>query len=202
MHNLRKTMKKTMMMVLTATMLGIGSVASASTDYSHYSDTELGGLRAKIQKAPIEDQISYRHEWHKRLADIGPDKGEHSLRSPEGKGHHWRMNRLQEKLGLNDSQVVKLKEIREKQFSLVVADRKELVSLNRELQGESLKVSPDKNKIDELSDKIGKKHALLARLKSKHLSELASILTPAQRDKLQSISDAREQRGHFGRKFE
>ena len=66
-------MKKRIMMVLTAAMLGIGNVASAATDYSHYSDTQLGGLRAKIQKAPIEDKIAYRHEWHKRLAEIGPD---------------------------------------------------------------------------------------------------------------------------------
>ena len=191
-----------MIMMLTATMLGIGSVASATTDYSHYSDKELGGLRAKIQKAPIEDQISYRHEWQKRLAEIGASKGEHSLRPSEGEGCHFRLNRWKERLGLNDSQIAKLKELREKQFSLVVAERKELVSLNRELHEESFKASPDKNKIDELSDKIGTKHAALARLKSSLLSEFASILTPAQRDKIQTIRDARELRGHHGRKFE
>jgi Spy/CpxP family protein refolding chaperone len=195
-------MKKTMMMALTVTMLGIGSVASASTDYSHYSDTELGGLRAKIQKAPLEEQISYRHEWHKRLAELGPDKGQRSWGSPEGERCHRRGNRLQEKLGLNDSQRTKLKEIREKQFSFVVAERKELLSLNRELHAESFKESPDKNKIDELSDKIGKKHASLARLKSRHLSELASLLTPAQRNKIQALRDARELRGHYGRNFQ
>ncbi|MEI7708511.1 MAG: periplasmic heavy metal sensor [Chlorobium sp.] len=197
-------MKKTMMMVLTATMLGIGSIASAATDYSRYSDTQLGGLRAKIQKASSEEQIAYRHEWHKRLAELGPDKGEYSFRSSEGdrKGRHGGINRWKEKLGLNESQSAKLKELREKQFSLVVAERKELVSLNRQLHDESFKESPDKNKIDELSEKIGKKHAALARLKSSHLSELASILTPAQRDKMQTIRDARELRGHYGRRLE
>ncbi len=194
-------MKKSMMMVLTATMLGIGSVASASTDYSHYSDQELGGLRTKIQRAPVEDQISYRHEWHKRLAELVPDKGEHSLRSSEKEGDHWRMNRWQERLGLNNSQTANIKELREKQFRLVVTERKELVALNRELRTESFKANPDKNKIDELSDRIGKKHASFARLKSSHLSELASILTPAQRDKMQTIIDARELQGHYGRKF-
>ena len=189
-------------MMLTATMLGIGGVASAATDYSHYSDTQLGGLRVKIQKASNEEQIAYRHEWHKRLAELGPGKGEHSFRPTEGEGRHSRINRWKERLGLNDSQIAKLKELREKQFSLVVAERKELVSLNRELQNESFKGSPDKNIIDELSDKIGKKHAELARLKSNHLSELSSILTPAQRDKMQTLRDARELRGPWGRRFE
>ncbi len=201
-NNLKKTMKKTMMMVLTVTMLGIGGVASAATDYSHYSDTQLGGLRAKIQKAPIEEQIAYRHEWRKRLAELGPNKGEYFMRSPKRAGRSGMMKRLQERLGLNDSQSAKIKELREKQFSIVVAERKELVSLNRELHNESFKESPDKNKVDELSEKIGKKHAALARLKSSHLSELATILTPAQRDKMQTIRDARKLRGHYGRKFE
>ena len=176
-------MKKRIMMVLTAAMLGIGNVASAATDYSHYSDTQLGGLRAKIQKAPIEDKIAYRHEWHKRLAEIGPDRGEQFMRFSMGEGRPCRMNRFQERVGLNESQSAK-------------------VSLNRELQNESFKGSPDKNKIDELSDKIGKKHAELARLKSNHLSELSSILTPAQRDKMQTLRDARELRGPWGRRFE
>ena len=195
-------MKKRIMMVLTAAMLGIGNVASAATDYSHYSDTQLGGLRAKIQKAPIEDKIAYRHEWHKRLAEIGPDRGEQFMRFSMGEGRPCRMNRFQERVGLNESQSAKVKELREKHFTLVVAERKELVSLNRELQNESFKGSPDKNIIDELSDKIGKKHAELARLKSNHLSELSSILTPAQRDKMQTLRDARELRGPWGRRFE
>ena len=114
-------MKKTMMMMLTATMLGIGGVASAATDYSHYSDTQLGGLRAKIQKSPIEEQIAYRHEWHKRLAELGPGKGEHSFRPTEGEGRHSRINRWKEKLELNDSQSAKLKEHRwEKNVRMII----------------------------------------------------------------------------------
>ena len=189
-------------MVLAATLLGFGGIASAATDYSHYSDKELGGLRANIHKASIEDRIAYRQEWHKRLAELGPDNREHFMRSREGKGEECRGSRFQERLGLSESQRAKVKELREKQFSLVVAERKELQALNQALQAESFKGNPDSNKIEELSSQIGKKHASLARLKSHHLSELALILTPAQRDKMQTIRDAHDLRGHHGRGFE
>ena len=195
-------MKKRVMMVLTATLLGFGSVASAATDYSHYSDAELGKLRAKIHNASIEERIAYRQGWDKRLAELGPENREHFMRSPEGRGAECRRHGLQERLGLNESQSAQVKELREKQFTLVIAERKELQALNQALQAESFKVNPDQNKIEELSGQIGKKHASLARLKSHHMSELASILTPAQREKLQTIRDARELHGHFGRRFE
>ena len=71
-----------MMMMLTATMLGIGGVASAATDYSHYSDTQLGGLRVKIQKASNEEQIAYFMEQY-NLALVKPFFK--SSPKPEGK---------------------------------------------------------------------------------------------------------------------
>ncbi len=104
------------------------------------------------------------------------------------------MNGLQEQLGLSKRQSAQVKELREKQFSLVVAERKGLVALKRSLEEESLKTTPDQKKIDELTGKIGQKYASLAQLKSHHLTELVSILTPAQRTKLQTIRDARELR--------
>ncbi|MCX6179082.1 MAG: hypothetical protein NT163_06940 [Chlorobiales bacterium] len=195
-------MKKTMMLVLTTTLLGFGSIASAATDYSHYSDSELAGLRTKMRSSSIDERISYRQECQKRFSEQGPDTRERCMRSSEGRGQYRRINGLQERLGLNESQSAKVKELREKQFTLVVAERKEIVALNRELQKESFKTSPNQKKLEELSDKIGKKHALLAHLKSKHLTELASILTPAQRVKLQTIRDAHELRQHHGRSCE
>ncbi len=229
-------MKKTLMMVLTATLLGFGSIASAATDYSHYSDKELGALRGTMRKASVEDRIAYHQEWQKRLGELGPDQRQRFMKSPGGRGFNCDMNgmngmgrmgrmqgmqgsqgfncgmngmqgspgmncgmnRMEESLGLNDSQSAKVKELREKQFALVIPEKKELVTLNQELQKESFKASPDKRKIDELSVAIGKKHTSLAQLKSSHLTELASILTPAQREKMQLMRDARQMRQHGG----
>ena len=109
------------------------------------------------------------------------------------------MNGLEEQLGLSKHQSTQVKELREKQFTLVVAERKELAALKRELEEKSFTTTPDRKKIDELSDKIGQKYASLAKLKSNHLTELVSILTPAQRTKLQTIRDARELGRHGGR---
>ncbi len=195
-------MKKRMMLVFTTTLLGFGSIASAATDYRHYSDKEFAGCRAKVCKAPAEERNTCRHEWQEKRSECGPDAREHFNRPSEGREERCRINGLQERLGLNAHQSAQVKGLREKQFTLVVAEGKELVVFQRELEEESLKTTPDRKKVDELSDKIGQKHASLAKLKSNHLIELVSILTPAQRTKLQTIRDARELRQHCGRSFE
>ncbi len=187
-------MKKTMMLVLTTTLLGFGSIASAATDYRHCPDKELAGCQTRSCKAPADDRIAHRQEWQKRDSEPGQDARMHCNRSSEGREEHFSMNGLQEQLGLSKRQSAQVKELREKQFSLVVAERKGLVALKRSLEEESLKTTPDQKKIDELTGKIGQKYASLAQLKSHHLTELVSILTPAQRTKLQTIRDARELR--------
>jgi hypothetical protein len=192
-------MKKTMMLVLTTTLLGFGSIASATTDYSNSSDKGLAGLQTRSCKASAEARITYRHERQNRFSELGPDARGRFNKSTEGRGERFRMNRLEERLGLSKQQSAQVKELREKQFTLVVAERKGLSALKRELEEKSFAIHPDKKRIDELSDKIGQKYASLAQLKSRHLTELVSILTPAQRTKLQTIRDARELRQHSGR---
>ena len=195
-------MKKKMMLVLTTTLLGFGSMASAATNYRHCSNNEFGGRQAGSCQAPSNDRIANRHEHLNRFSELGPDARGRFNRCPEGREEHCRMNGLEEQLGLNKHQSAQVKELREKQFTLVVAERKELAALQRELEEKSFTTTPDRKNIDELSDKIGQKYASLAQLKSWHFSELLSILTPAQRTKLQTIRDARELRQHCGRSFE
>ena len=187
-------MKKTIMLALTTTLLGFGSIASAATNYRNCPDNEFGGRWTRSCSAPIEDRITYRHERPNRFSEFGPDAQNCFNRSSAGRGCYGRMNGLEEQLGLSKRQSAQVKELREKQFSLVVAERKGLVALKRSLEEESLKTTPDQKKIDELTGKIGQKYASLAQLKSHHLTELVSILTPAQRTKLQTIRDARELR--------
>ncbi|NTV93716.1 MAG: periplasmic heavy metal sensor [Chlorobiaceae bacterium] len=188
-----------MMLVLTTTLLGFGSIASATTDNSQYSEKRPAGLQTRSCKASVEDRIAYRNERQNRFSELGPDARDHFNRFSSGRGKHFRMNGLEERLGLSKQQSSQVKELREKQFSLVVAERRELATLKRELEEKSFTTTPDRKKIDELSDKIGQKYASLAQLKSKHLTELVSILTPAQRTKLQTIRDARELRQHRDR---
>jgi len=192
-------MKKTMMLVLTTTLLGFGSIASAATDYRNCSDKEFAGRQERSCQSTAKDRIANRHECPNRLSELGPDARGRFNRSSEGRGGRCGMNGLEEQLGLSKHQSTQVKELREKQFTLVVAERKELAALKRELEEKSFTTTPDRKKIDELSDKIGQKYASLAKLKSNHLTELVSILTPAQRTKLQTIRDARELGRHGGR---
>ena len=192
-------MKKTMMLVLTSTLLGFGSIASAATDYRHCPDKEFTGRQEKSCQASGKDRITNRHESPNRFSELGPDARGHCNGYAEGRGVRFGMNGLAEQLGLSKRQSTQVTELREKQFTLVVAERKGFAVLKRELEEKSFSTTPDRKRIDELSDKIGQKYASLAKLKSNHLSELVSILTPAQRTKLQTIRDARELGQHGGR---
>ena len=195
-------MKKTMMIVLMSTsLLGFGATAFAATDYSHATDSELAALRGKMRNAPIEDRVAYRHEWQKRLSEIGPDDRMPYMREPGGQAGTWQNCRnywMQERLGLNDKQSMQVQELQKKHFNAMIAEKEKLVTLNRELREESLKHSPNTKKIDEISEKIGRLHATLAHLKSTHLAELASILSPAQIEKMQAIMGHYQMRGNFG----
>ncbi len=93
-----------------------------------------------------------------------------------------RMDMMQNNLGLNDRQCEQMEDLQAKHFRLVSAERRKLMTFERELRDESMKVAPDTKKIDLLSEKIGKQYTVLARLRSTHLTEMNSILTPAQRD--------------------
>ena len=98
---------------------------------------------------------------------------------------------MEERLGLNDKQSEQVEELRANQYKKVSAERRKLAALERELQAESVKAKQDKKKIDQLSEKIGKQHAALARLQSNHMAEVSAILTPAQKDSMRTIMDGR-----------
>ncbi|MEI6757500.1 MAG: periplasmic heavy metal sensor [Chlorobium sp.] len=194
-------MKKTMMMMMTALLIGFGT-ASAATDYSHASDEELAKLRGTMRNAPVEDRIAYHNEWQKRLAELGPDNRMQTMRMPGGRVQNCRIGIMQQQLGLNDKQSQQVVALQQKHFNSMAAERNGLQSLNIELQKESLKATPDRKKIEGLSEKIGKEHAKLARMRSSHIEEVASVLTPSQRDKMGAMFNSRPMRGNCGMRFQ
>jgi hypothetical protein len=192
-------MKKTMMMlVMSASLLGFSGAAFAATDYSHATDAELAALRGKMRNAPMEDRTAYRNECQKRFAEPGPDARMQKMGGSEGRWRHCRNNGLQERLGLNEKQSVQVQELQKKHFNAMIAEKENLVTLNRELREESIKAHPDKKKIYGISENIGRLHATLARLKSTHLAELATILSPAQIEKMQPMMGHHQMRGNCG----
>ncbi len=100
---------------------------------------------------------------------------------PMGRMPNCRMAGMQQQVALSDSQHVQIEKIQRKQWTLASAEHTALIKLNGELRIESLKARPDKQKIEQLAEEIGRHHATLARLKSSHLAETFSILTPEQR---------------------
>lgn len=99
-----------------------------------------------------------------------------------GRMQECRMDMMQGNLGLNDKQCEQMEEFQARNFRIVSAERRKLDTFERQLREESLKATPDAKNIDLLAEKIGKQHTVLARMRSAHVTEMNSILTPAQRD--------------------
>jgi len=107
------------------------------------------------------------------------------------------MSMMQDNLGLNDKQCEQMEEFQAKHFRLVSAEQRKLMTYERQLRDESLKANPDAKQIGLLAEKIGKQNAVLARLRSAHITEINSILTPAQRDSsMKAMKDSMDRRGN------
>lgn len=147
-------MKKTMIATIMISLLGFGSTAFATTTAEpDYVNNGIPGPDAR-PAAPCEPGM-----WH------------------HGRGLGIRMN---ERLNLSREQQISFRDLRRKYFDQSTAERRHLRDLKKALAEESLKKTPDRNKINTLAEAIGKKHAQLAHTQSRFFSELSAILTPDQ----------------------
>jgi Spy/CpxP family protein refolding chaperone len=180
-------MKKHLTIMMAALFLGTASTAAAA-DYSRYSNDELLRMRGTMRNADVEERTAYRNEWQKRAASMNPE--ERQLLGKKGikKQNRCRSEVIKETLGISDAQQKKLDELRQKQFATASKERSQLFSLRQEIRNESLKKNPDGRKIAMLSEKIGTVHTGLARIRSSHLQEMASILTPDQIEKMKTFT--------------
>jgi Spy/CpxP family protein refolding chaperone len=184
-------MKKHVMMMMRSAVMLAASVPASATDYSRLSNDDLARMRGTMRNASAEERSAYRDEWQKRVASMRPEERQ-ALTGKTAKGsRQCRPAPLREQLGLNDSQEKKLQQLREKQFAAMTGERRQLMNLQRQMLEESLKKNPDNRTIAMLSEKIGSAHAELALKRSAHLREMASILTPGQREKMKTFMQNR-----------
>ena len=186
------TMKKNLFMLIASGMLVFGT-ASAATNARPASDAEQSG----VSSAPMEKQRPNYQDCQNRRAECRPDGQMRSMMPRIERHQHHRLEMMQEKLGLSKQQSTEIQQLMQKQFRLASKGHQELMGLNHKLQAESLKARPDKKVINTLSEEIGKEHAALARLKSNHLAEVASRLTPEQRSTMLSLMSSRPMRGGY-----
>jgi len=188
-------MKKQMMTMMAVLLIGSAGTASAA-DYSRYSNEELSRMRGTMQNADAQERESYRSEWRKRIASMSPEE-----RRLQAKKNFRQYNRcgpaaMKDALGLSDAQQTRLQELRDKQFAAAAKERRKLVSLREEMLNESIKKHPDNRKIDMLAKKIGTTHAGLARMRSGHLQDMASILTADQMEKMKTFMQNKPEKKH------
>jgi len=180
-------MKKTVTMIMTAVLLAGGGTASAA-DYSRYSSEELTGMRGNMRNASREERADYRKECQKRGVAISADERPGFAKN----ARQCRPSVIREVLGLSDNQQKTLQELREKQFTSIKTERRELFALQQEVRNESLKKNPDNRKIAMLSEKIGRTHAIMARIRSDHYQKMATVLTPGQIEKMKTLMENRQ----------
>ncbi|WP_449258376.1 Spy/CpxP family protein refolding chaperone [Chlorobium limicola] len=188
-------MKKQMMTMMAALLIGSAGTASAA-DYSRYSNDELSRMRGTMQNADAQERASYRTEWCKRIASMNPEE-----RRLQAKKNFRQYNRrgpaaMKDALGLSDAQQNRLQKLRDKQFAAAAKERSKLMSLREEMLNESMKKHPDNRKIDMLTQKIGTTHAGLARMRSGHLQDMASILTTDQMEKMKTFMQNKPGKKH------
>lgn len=180
---------------MAALLIGTGSTASAA-DYSRYSNDELSRMRGTMQQAGVEERAAYRTEWQKRVAAMSPEERRLLAGKNIRQQNRCRPAVMKSALGLSDIQEKKLQALREKQFTAAAKERQNLFSLKEELRNESMKKHPDNRKLNMLTEKIGTTHAGLARMRSNHFQEIASILTPDQVEKMKTFMQERPGRKH------
>lgn len=156
------------MTALVAGLLGSTGTAFAASN-SQPAPCERPGISGQVDGRGVDGR-GYRR---------GPDKG--------FKRQEMRQNmrqKMKQVLNLSDSQEAKMVELRRGFYQESRSLRQSLRNLKRDLAFESVKKSPDKRKIASLTHRIGQEHVRLARLESRHLRQLATVLDAQQIDKL------------------
>jgi Spy/CpxP family protein refolding chaperone len=100
-----------------------------------------------------------------------------------------RQQRMKQALDLSDIQEQKMMELRRVFYQESRPVRQSMRNLQRDLALESVKQSPDKRRISNLTQRIGREHVRLAQLESRHLRELAKVLDARQIDCLLQMKD-------------
>jgi len=194
-------MKKSMMMIIAAGLLGFTTASAApATDSSRPSDADTASVRGTMCNPPVNGQNGGQNQWQQNGYCPGPNGPMQQMRKPGARGMNFGARACQQQLKLDDRQSEQIAKLQKKHFELMAAEHRELTTLNRELRTASLKSNPDRRVIQRLSERIGRKHAELARMKSRHISEVGSILSPSQRNEMQKMIESRPMRGNCGTK--
>ena len=144
-------------------------------------------------------QFLYAEPVEKPFMGPGPQPDEHKL----GLGTEGVLN-FSKELGLTDEQIAKLKEIREKSKKEVFNLRNEIKTSIWDIQDELKKSNADKNKINNLVDKVSDNQKKLMKIRIEQFFEVKKILTEEQFKKLSKLIEERKKefKKKFNKKFE
>lgn len=188
---------------MAAGLLGFGT-ASAATDSSRTSAADTAFVRDTMCNPPLNcpnnSRNDSRSQWQQNGNCPAPCAPTLQMRKPVGRGMNCGTGGLQQCLKLDERQNEQMEKLQKKHFERMATERQALTALNRDLRAESLKSHPDRKKVNQLSEKIGKKHAVLAREKSAHLTEVRAVLNASQRDEMQKMLERRPMKNHCGMK--
>lgn len=179
-------MNKNMMIVITAGLIGFSSAsaaASAPAPCSAYSNTERCARKTMCDTP--DDCLSKQQQ---KECPARQQTTMQNMKTPYRNGMNCRGTGINGQPGLTDRQSMQIEQLRQKYFDLAAKERQELTRLNRELRSASLNRHPDRKKIEQLAENIGRQHKTLALLNGTHMEELATILTLPQHETIQKMT--------------
>jgi Spy/CpxP family protein refolding chaperone len=108
--------------------------------------------------------------------------------------HHFEMNKqgngeefLENELELTEEQAKQFEELRLKHFEKTKILMDEIHRYKKEITDELFSSTPDTNKVNLLSEEIGKNEAELERLSFSHFMKLKSVCQPEQKEKFERL---------------
>lgn len=188
-------MKKSMMIAITAGLIGFNS-ASAATCF-RYPASDAANRNTMCNAQP-ENRFDCRNDQQPGECPAGPYTTIKKGRATCDGMMNCRVPGMEESFDLNDHQSSRIKQLCQKQFALAATERQKLTRLYHDLRRESLKSHPDRKIIGQLAESIGNQHTALARLESTHMEEIGSILTPSQREMMQNMAADRPAGSYCG----
>lgn len=90
-------------------------------------------------------------------------------------------------LNLTEQQKTAFMKLRQEHFRKTMPAVRKIVELKKALISESVKPTPDKQKLAALADSIGQRQAWIENNLANHFHELAELCTPSQRDSLEKM---------------
>lgn len=163
------------------------SSTAQATDHSMYLNKEPIEMHGSAHNASEGEQTAFRNEWQAQFVQVPSEKRTQYAWGNWNTANLCHQGFIEEHLNLHGRQYDRFIALKNKYAVESGFQRKAIARLNRKLSKEALKKKPDRKRIAEISEKIGNRHATIARMRGEHFQKIGKVLNDKQRKKFFSL---------------